>query len=120
MTLREELQKFIKGEVKDNEKTLQTYSRDYSIFLVKPKIVVCPKDEEDIKKLVSFVNKHPEKQLSLTARSAGTDMSGGPLTESIVLDFTKHMNKLKEIGKGYAVVEPGMFYRDFERAAEKR
>ena len=121
MTLQEELQKFIKGEVKDDEKTLEKYSRDYSIFKVKPLVVVFPKDEEDIKKLVVFVNKHPKRNLTITARSAGTDMSGGPLTESIVLDFTKYFNKIKKIGKdpglsgveGYAIVQPGVYYRDF-------
>jgi FAD/FMN-containing dehydrogenase len=120
MTLKEELEKFIKGEVRDDEKTLAKYSRDYSIFAVRPKIVVFPKDANDIKKLVLFVNKHPEKKLTITARSAGTDMSGGPLTQSIVLDFTKHMNKLKKIGKDYAIVQPGMYYRDFEKQTLKR
>jgi FAD/FMN-containing dehydrogenase len=120
MTLRDELQKIVKGEVLDDEKTLKTYSRDYSIFEVKPAIVIFPKSAEDVKKIVLFVNKHPEKKLTITARSGGTDMSGGPLTESIVLDFSKHMNKLKEIGDGYAVVEPGMFYRDFEKETRKK
>lgn len=119
MTLQEELQKFIKGEVKDDEKTLEKYSRDYSIFKVKPLVVVFPKDEEDIKKLVVFVNKHPKRNLTITARSAGTDMSGGPLTESIVLDFTKYFNKIKKIGKDYAIVQPGVYYRDFEKQTLK-
>jgi FAD/FMN-containing dehydrogenase len=128
MTLREELQKTIKGEAVDDEKTLVEYSKGYSIFLVKPQVVVFPKDKEDVKKVVRFVAGNPKKKLSITARSAGTDMSGGCLGESIILDFSRHMNKLKEIGKdpaqsgveGYAVVEPGMFYRDFEKATLKK
>ena len=128
MTLRDELQKIIKGEVVDDEKTLEEYSRGYSIFEVKPRVIVFPRDEEDVKKLVTFVRKHPAKKLSITARSAGTDMSGGCLGESIILDFSRHMNKLKELGnelvrgevKGYAQVQPGMYYRDFERAALKK
>jgi FAD/FMN-containing dehydrogenase len=31
------------------------------------------------------------------------------------MEFTPYMNALKEIGKDYAVVEPGMYYRDFEK-----
>ena len=128
MTLRDELQKIIKGEVVDDEKMLEEYSRGYSIFEVKPRVIVFPRDEEDVKKLVTFVKKHPAKKLSITARSAGTDMSGGCLGESIILDFSKHMNTLKEVGnelvrgevKGYAIVQPGMYYRDFERAALKK
>ncbi len=120
MTLREELQKIVKGEVLDDEETLKTYSRDYSIFEVKPQVVVFPKGEDDVKKIVEFVNKHPSERFTITARSGGTDMTGGPLSESIILDFTKHMNQLKEIGKDYARVQPGMFYRDFEKATLKK
>ncbi|MEK7542642.1 MAG: FAD-binding oxidoreductase [Patescibacteria group bacterium] len=120
MTLKQELQKVVKGEVLSDEGTLKKYSRDYSIFEVKPQLVIFPKNEQDVKSVVLFVKKHPEKNLSITARSGGTDMSGGPLSESIILDFSKHMNKLIEIGKDYAIVQPGMFYRDFEEATLKK
>ena len=53
--------------------------------------------------------------MSLTARSAGTDMSGGPLNDSIILDFMKYFNHILEVGEDYAVTEPGVFYRDFEK-----
>src|SRR3989344_5325998 len=120
MTLRDELQKLVKGEVLDDEETLKKYSRDYSIFEVRPQVVVFPKNAEDVKNVVLFVNKYPKQKLSVTARSGGTDMGGGPLNESIILDFSKHMNKLLKIGKDYALVQPGMFYRDFEKASLKK
>jgi FAD/FMN-containing dehydrogenase len=47
-------------------------------------------------------------------------MTGGPLTEGIVLEYTPHMNALREIGDTYAVVEPGMFYRDFEKVTRAK
>jgi len=119
MSLKEELQSLIKGEVLDDEKTLKKYSRDASLFEVKPRFVIFPKNAKDIQNLVLFVAKRKKEKLSLTARSAGTDMSGGPLTESIILDFTKYFNKIKKIGKDYAVVQPGMYYRDFEKQTLK-
>lgn len=111
--LPEELKKVIKGEVLTDEETLTKASKDASVFTIKPQVVVCPQDAADIEALVKFVNEH--KGLSLTARAAGTDMSGGPLTNSICVSLTEHLNKLITIGKEYAVVEPGMFYRDFEK-----
>ena len=128
MTLRDELQKLVKGEVADDNTTLEEYSKGYSIFQVKPEVIVFPKNKEDVKKLVRFVAQNPRKKLSITARSAGTDMSGGCQGESIILDFSRHMNKLKEISKnpapsgveGYARVEPGMYYRDFEKETLKK
>lgn len=115
--LSEEIKNLIKGDVDDSEKTLLQYSTDASLFFVKPKVVVFPKSTEDIKALVRFVTEEKKRgrDISLTARSAGTDMTGGPLTESIVVEFTRYFNHLLEFKEDYAVVEPGMYYRDFEK-----
>ena len=118
--LKSELQKVVKGEVLDDEDALTKYSRDASLFKIKPQIAVWPKDSEDIQSLVRFVNDNTEKNLSLTARSAGTDMTGGPLNESIILDFLPHISRIKEVGDGYAITQPGVFYRDFEKETLKR
>lgn len=106
----------IRGEVVDDPATLTTYSHDASLFEVKPRLVVRPTDADDISRLVRFVNDHPNDHLSLTARSAGTDMGGGPLTESIVVDMVSHFTRIKDVTDSQAVVEPGVFYRNFERA----
>ena len=126
--MKEEIEKFFKGEVENNKETLVKYSRDASIFEVKPKLVLFPKDSEDVKNLVKWVSENkdkyedPEKNkdwknLSITSRCAGTDMSGGAIGESIILDFTKHMNKFIRWNspENSITVQPGMFYRDFEK-----
>lgn len=111
------LKKGFKGDVLTDEETLDTYSRDASIFEVKPKLVVCPKDVNDVQYLVNFVKER--KGLSLTARAAGTDMTGGPLTESIVVSFTQYMNHVLKLDKKHTVVEPGLYYRDLEKEMDK-
>ncbi len=116
--LTEELKKHIEGDVLDDSETLEKNSRDASIFKVEPKVVVCPKNEQDVMHLINFVNKN--KGLSLTGRAAGTDMSGGPLTQSIVVSFTKYMNQIKHLDKNKATVEPGLYYRDLEKEMDKR
>lgn len=121
MPLKEDLKHAIQGEVFDDATTLQKYANDASLFEVRPKIVVYPKNVGDVRSLVKFVtkNKQTDPTLSLTARAAGTDMTGGPLTESIVMDTMKYLNHIKEIGDGYAVSELGVYYRDFEKATLK-
>lgn len=119
MLLNDKIKEFFKGDIKDDEATLKTYSRDASLFEVKPKLVVFPKDSEDIQSLVKFVNDNPQEKLSLTARSAGTDMTGGPLNQSIIVEFLNYFNKIKEVGEDYAITEPGVFYRDFEKETLK-
>ncbi len=113
MPLKDDLQKIIKGEILIDPQTLTTYSKDSSIFEITPKAVVYPKDSEDIKKIVNFVNQNPDN-LSITPRSAGTDMTGAAIGEGIILDVSKYLNKLIEVTEDSAIVQPGMFYRDFE------
>lgn len=118
MSLREDIASFFKGTLSDAPEDLKRLSRDTSIFKRKPALLAAPRDAEDLSALVSFVvrKKGVDAKLSLSARSAGTDMTGGPLTDSIVVSFTEHMNQVLEIGDDYAVAEPGVFYRDFEKA----
>ena len=117
----EDLKGVIKGEVQVDEKTLDEYSTDASLFKIMPRVVVFPKDVDDIKALVKFVaeRKKDDPSLSLTVRSGGTDMTGGAIGESIIVDVNKHMTKFKEMGSDYATAEPGMFYRDFEKETLK-
>ncbi len=128
MSFSEEVKKIIKGEVFEDESALTKYSHDASIFEVRPQLVVAPKDAQDIQALVKFANEQrgQNKNVSLTARSAGTDMSGGPLSESIILDMTAHFNQVQDVQidpdkqGGFAVVEPGAYYRDFEKETDRR
>lgn len=117
MNITEEIKKIIKGDITENEDDKIKYTRDTSIFEMMPEVVVHPKDAQDIKNLVKFVTDHKKEisNLSLTCRSAGTCMSGGTLTESIQLEFTKYFNHIKSIGDDCAVAEPGIYYRDFEK-----
>ena len=119
MPLKDDLQKIIDGEVLDDRQTLTAYSKDSSIFEITPQAVVYPKDSDDIKKIVNFVNQNPDT-LSITPRSAGTDMTGAAIGEGIILDMSKYLNKLIEVTENSAIVQPGMFYRDFEAETLKK
>ena len=125
----DELKGLVEGEIQQDEKTLEAYSEDASLFKIKPSVVVFPKNVEDIKTVVKFVaeRKKSNPELSITVRSGGTDMTGGPLTESIVLDANRHLTKFKGVTVdpsnpevGYAIVEPGMYYRNFEKETLKK
>ncbi|MCR4283964.1 MAG: FAD-binding oxidoreductase [Parcubacteria group bacterium] len=116
-----QIKKFVRGDVCASEEVLNEYSRDTSLFKIRPEFVIFPKDMKDIKNLVNFAVEERKKghNISLTARSAGTDMTGGPLSDSIVLGFTKYFNHIKKIGRDYAITEPGVFYREFEKKTLK-
>jgi FAD/FMN-containing dehydrogenase len=104
------------GELKDDATTKEFYSHDASLFEVKPQLVVFPKDSKDVQTLIKTAAQAQKKspKLSVTARSAGTDMSGGAINESIIVDFNKYFNKIENVSSTEAHAQPGVFYRDFE------
>jgi len=106
-----------KGEFDDSPATLDLFSHDASMFELRPKLVVAPKDAKDIECLVKYIatQKKDHPSLSLTARSAGTDMSGGAINESIIVDFQKHFTKVGKITSTHIQTQPGVFYRDFDK-----
>ncbi len=116
-SLERTLAESLKGEVSDAQDVRKSMSRDTSLFVRMPSLVVYPQDAEDVSSLVKTVRaaKDRGEDVSVTARAAGTDMSGGPLTTSIVASFTQHMNHVLEVGDDFAVTEPGAYYRDFEK-----
>jgi FAD/FMN-containing dehydrogenase len=115
--LANEIKQFFHGDVATDTDTIAKYSRDYSLFKVAPQVVVFPRDVDDLKNLVKFVatKKAAGEDISLTGRSAGTDMTGGPLSQSIIVSFTKYFNHIGEITDTFTVVEPGVYFRDLEK-----
>ncbi|HWC57873.1 MAG TPA: FAD-binding oxidoreductase [Candidatus Paceibacterota bacterium] len=119
----QELKKVFKGDIASDPTTLGTYSRDASLFEMRPTMVTYPRDSADVQTLVRFVAEHKKDDptLSLTARAAGTDMSGGAINESIIMDTTRYMHGVIEINASekWARVLPGTYYRDFDAATRK-
>jgi FAD/FMN-containing dehydrogenase len=104
------------GDIDTSVETLEKYSHDASLFEVIPKVVVFPKHSADVQVLVKWANE--QEGVSITARSAGTCMSGGAINDSVIIDFTKYMNVLGAVNTDQktVVTQPGVFYRDFEKA----
>lgn len=136
-----EIENLIEGDVETSEQELESHSTDYSIFKIRPQVIVYPKHSEDIQKLVKWLTNKKESggysDLSITARAAGTCMSGGSLNDSIILDVTRYMSGVLEVKKenlgtqvgptghkypisGFAKVLPGTPYRDFEKETKKQ
>lgn len=116
MNISEDLISLVEGEVISDKESLQTFSHDASLFELLPEVVVAPKHNRDIAAIVTYASKHTSKEhpLSVTVRSAGTDMSGGAINTSIVLHMTPHLNQIIETSPTHAIVQPGVYYRDFD------
>lgn len=119
MDLSSALRPTFQGDLDTTPETLEAFSHDASLFELKPTLVAAPKDTADVTAVVSYVaaNKAAHPELSVTARSAGTDMSGGAINQSIILDMKKYMNRQIEVTATSAHLQPGVFFRDFDAAA---
>jgi FAD/FMN-containing dehydrogenase len=115
-------QKGFAGDIDTSEETRKLFSHDASLFELVPKVVVAPKNEQDLQTLIAVVNECRKEvpDLSLTARSAGTDMSGGAVTESVLVDFRKYFTAIENVTESTAQVQPGVLYKDFEIETLKR
>jgi FAD/FMN-containing dehydrogenase len=104
------------GEILNDQATLETYSHDASMFELMPKLVVKPKSAKEVELLVKLAkqSKKSELPVTLTARSAGTDMSGGAINDSVIVDFRAYFTNIEEVTAVSAHAQPGVLYKDFE------
>ena len=125
-----QLESLLDGDVTIDIDELTSHSTDWSLFSIMPDMVVYPKHTQDLQNLVIYVNDHNTKnhdKLTLTARAAGSGMSGGSLNHSIIVDVTRYMNQYvkTDVGDfgiqthrsgfaypiaGMATAQPGMKY----------
>jgi len=111
-----ELKKVFKGDVITDGHVRAAYSHDASIYEMTPEAVLAPKNAEDICQLVQFVSRHKAAYpaLAITPRSAGTDMSGGAIGNSLLIDMTKYFNAIHSINSEKLHVQPGVYMRDID------
>lgn len=107
----------IDGDVVTDQQERTLRARDTSLFYVLPEVIVFPRHEKDVVTTVSYVQKLQSQgvNVSITARAAGTCMTGGPLSTSLVLDCTRYLTKISKVSSDSASAEPGVYYRDFEK-----
>ncbi len=115
----EELAAKIQGDTEWDEATKELYSHDTSMFEIVPEAVVFPKNTNDVKAVINFVNENKQKHpgLAITGRSGGSDMSGGAINESLIMDFKRYMNNFDEVQGDSQVAQPGANYVDFEKTS---
>ena len=104
------------GDVDDSTLARALYSTDASLYRVPPQVVVRPRDRDELLATLSVAR---ETGTALTMRGAGTSIAGNAVGPGIVVDTTKHLNRVLAIDPEArtAVVEPGTVHADLQRAA---
>ena len=83
-----------------------SYASDAGFYYLRPKAVVQPVSEEEIKQLFAFSQQH---RIPLTFRTAGTSLSGQSITDGILVDLSQYWNRIQVEKDGEQVrVQPGV------------
>jgi FAD/FMN-containing dehydrogenase/Fe-S oxidoreductase len=70
---------------------------DNSIYQVLPQAVLSPRNNQDLVKIARLMQQEKFKEIIVSARGGGTGTNGQFLTQGIVIDTAKYMNKILEI-----------------------
>lgn len=101
-------------QVLSDKHDLNLYSVDASSYIVKPLVVVVPKNEQDIIAIVNYASKH---NISITVRGAGTGLVGSALGKGIILDL-KNFDKIRQ-NQDRVEVGAGVFKGNLDNELEK-
>ena len=100
-------------QVKHDVSTLKAYAVDASIYRLTPKVVVLPESEDDIDRIVDYAVR---QGVPLTARAAGTNLTGSAIGTGIILDVSR-MNRILEVNtmENWARVQPGIVLAELNK-----
>ena len=107
MSLQEELQAAVEGEVRFDDISRALYSTDASVYQIKPAGVVVPRNRDDIIRAADICRR---LHIPITMRGGGTSQAGQAIGEGLQIDTSKYFNRLLEINEaeGWVRVEPGI------------
>ncbi len=92
------------------------YSTDASLYRVPPQVVVRPRDVDEVLATLDVARR---TGTPLTMRGAGTSIAGNAVGPGIVVDTSKHLNRVLRVDPeaGTADVQPGVVHAALQRAA---
>jgi FAD/FMN-containing dehydrogenase/Fe-S oxidoreductase len=108
------LSRGIEGDVLVDRFSRGRYATDASIYQVVPAAVVVARSETDIATALQVAK---DEAIPLTMRGGGTSQCGQTVNSGIVVDTSKHLNRLRDldIDGRRALVDPGIVLDDLNR-----
>src|ERR1044072_6057815 len=118
MTLEDQLKRAITGEVLFDRFSRGHYATDASFYQIMPAGVVVPRTIDEALRALAIAREEGRK---VTARGGGTSQCGQTINDGIVVDFSKHLNRLLslDVENRTCVVEPGIVLDDLNRQLRK-
>ena len=111
------LASLLEGELHFDRKMRVLYATDASAYRELPLAVAVPKNEEDLRRLIRFAR---EEGTSLIPRTAGTSLAGQVVGNGIVVDVSRHFDRILEFNaeERWVRVQPGVVRDELNRFLE--
>jgi FAD/FMN-containing dehydrogenase/Fe-S oxidoreductase len=105
----------VQGEVFGDPAARARYATDASIYQIVPEAVVVPRSEDDIQAAMQIAR---EEETPVLPRGGGTSQCGQTVNRAVVLDNTRHLNRILDIDTENltARVQPGLVLDELNRA----
>jgi FAD/FMN-containing dehydrogenase/Fe-S oxidoreductase len=113
-SLAQRLRAELQGEVLFDRFSRGRYSTDASHYQIEPLGVIVPKTSDDVRAAMAIAR---EEGVPLLPRGGGTSQSGQTLGRALVMDFSKHLNRLVSLDAAAktCVVQPGIVLDELNR-----
>src|SRR5271169_2881742 len=112
------LAKEITGEVRFDRFSRGRYATDASFYQIVPAGVVVPRTMDEALRALAICR---DEGRVVTPRGGGTSQCGQTVNDGIVIDFSKHLNRIisLDVENRTCVVEPGIVLDDLNRQLKK-
>ncbi len=116
--LERKLRREITGDILFDAFSRGRYATDASHYQMMPVGVVVPRTIEEAKAAIGLAN---QEGVTVLARGGGTSQCGQTVNHSLVIDCSKHLNRVLELDveNKRCVVEPGIVLDDLNRQLRK-
>ena len=112
-----ELTRRFAGDLRFDPYSRLLYATDASSYQIEPIGVGFPRTFDDVQHAVEVCAKH---RVPLLARGGGSSLAGQAVGHALILDLSKHLNRILEINpeEGWAICEPGVVCDALTNAAK--
>ena len=109
---------FREDQIKDDRPTKTAYAVDASMYRMEPQAVALVESEEDIHRLLRYA---VARGIPVTARAAGTNLTGSAIGSGIILDVSR-LRRILEINhdERWARVQPGIVLAELNKQLGRR
>ena len=108
----------LRGTTGDDAAARTVFATDNSIYQITPTGIVFPRDAADLKIIADVLARPAFAQMKVAMRGGGTGTNGQSLTDGVVIDCSRYMNRILEIDpvRMTARVEPGVVKDQLNKA----